>query len=164
MNMVATTDKSAIEPDPGGKTPGGKTPAMPARCGRRSRPGTPGPTGDSCTGSVPPASIAGPPAPAAGLRPTASHSSTGPSRPRPPDSGPANAACQSKKPPAPVWCARSASTSKSGRTNRVLCPPWPNLAGRPEAAPRTCRGCSKRPPESRRDSMRRPGVWTGSRP
>jgi hypothetical protein len=31
------------------------------------------------------------------------------------------------------------------------------------AAPRICSGCSKRLPESRRASMRRPGVWTGSR-
>ncbi len=98
--------------------------------------------------------------------PTASHFSLDPlgqSKPRSPDSGPANAACRIRNPPAPVWSARSASTSKSDRTNQVPCPPWPNLAGRSGAALRTYSGCSKSPPESRRASMRQPSVWTGSR-
>ena len=48
--MVAITDKNA---------------GLDPRCGKRSRPGTPRPTDVSCTGSVPPVSIAGP---AAGFR------------------------------------------------------------------------------------------------
>ncbi len=43
--MVAITDKNA---------------GLDPRCGKRSRPGTPRPTDVSCTGSVPPVSIAGP--------------------------------------------------------------------------------------------------------
>ena len=143
--MVAITDKNA---------------GLDPRCGKRSRPGTPRPTDVSCTGSVPPVSIAGP---AAGRRPTASPSSTGLSRPRPPGSGPANAACPTRKPPAPVWSAGSANTSKSDRTNHVPCPPWRNWARWLATVLHTCSGRSKRPPGSRRNSTRQPGVSTGSR-
>ena len=62
--MVAITDKNA---------------GLDPRCGKRSRPGAPRPTDVSCTGSVPPVSIAGP---AAGRRPAASPSSTGQGRGR----------------------------------------------------------------------------------
>ena len=84
-------------------------------------------------------------------------------RPRPPGSGPANAACPARKPPAPVWSAGSANTSKSDRTNHVPCPPWRNWARWLATVLYTCSGRSKRPPGSRRNSTRQPGVSTGSR-
>ena len=61
-------------------------------------------------------------APAAGRHPTALHSSTGSLRRKPPGLGPANAACRTKKLPAPVWCARSVNTSKNNQTNPAQCP------------------------------------------
>ena len=40
----------------------------------------------------------------------------------PPGLGPANAACRTKKLPAPVWCARYVNTSKNNQTNPAQCP------------------------------------------